>query len=139
MTLHLLYPPGPLYAHYRATEEALDYARKLHEHQLALQAAYPEHYDTDVHATVLVFNLRFIGRKIHALAASFRTCIQPGQSGGLSGRTIDLQTALQHFNAAVAARDAWNNTVGTSVNILELAFNCLASLEEDILMFEQLN
>lgn len=139
MPVTLLYPPGPLYAQYRGVEDALDYARKMHERQLALEAAHPNFYDPDVHATVLAFNLRIISRKIDALTAAFRNCIRPGQSGGVSRRTADLQRALQQYNAAVAARDAWDNAVDASVNVLDLAFDCLASIEEDIHLFEQQN
>lgn len=139
MPVTLLYPPGPLYAQYRGIEDALDYAKKLHERQLALEAAHPNFYDPDVHAIVLAFNLRFISRKIDALTAAFRACIQSGQVGGVSRRTTDLQTALQQYNAAVAARDAWDNPVQASLNVLDLAFDCLASIEEDIHLFEQKN
>lgn len=139
MALILLYPPGPLYAHYRGVEEALDYARTLHERQRALHAAHPDFYDADVHATVLAFNLRIISRKLDALASAFRACIRPGQVGGLSRRTAGLQQALQHYNAAVAARDAADNAVDATVNVLDLAFDCLSSLEEDIYLFEQTN
>lgn len=139
MPVTLLYPPGPLYAQYRGIEDALDYAKKLHERQLALEAAHPNFYDPDVHAIVLAFNLRFISRKIDALTAAFRACIQLGQVGGVSRRTTELQTALQQYNAAVAARDAWDNPVQASLNVLDLAFDCLASIEEDIHLFEQKN
>lgn len=139
MPVILLFPPGPLYAHYRGVEEALEYARILHERQRALEAAHPDFYDADVHATVLAFNLRIIGRKLDAFASAFRACILPGQSGGVSPRTAGLQQALQQFNAAVAARDAWDNAVDATVNVLDLAFDCLSSLEEDIYLFEQKN
>lgn len=139
MPLTLLYPPGPLYAHYRAAEEALDCTRKLHERQLALQVAHPDFYDVDVHASVLAFNLRIIGRKMDALAASFRTCIRADHSGGISRRTIELQNALQQYNAAVATRDAWDNAADAAANVLDLAFDCLASIERDILLFEERN
>ena len=80
MSLILLYPPGSLYRPYRAAEDALDFARQLHEQQLALQRQHAGMYNPDVHAIVLVFNLRVIGRKLDALAASFRAGIkaQPG-------------------------------------------------------------
>lgn len=139
MALSLLYPPGQLYAQYRSVEDALDYARKMHERQLALATAHPSFYDPDVHATVLAFNLRIISRKIDALIASFRSCIRPGQVGGVSRRTTSLQNALQQYNIAVAARDAWDNAVEPTVNVLDLAFDCLASTEEDIHSFEQQN
>lgn len=139
MPLTLLFPPGPLYAQYRAVEDALDYARKLHERQLGLEAAHPNFYDPDVHAIVLVFNLRIIARKIDALTAAFHACIQPGQADGTSTRTRNLQAALQQYNAAVAARDAWDNAVDAAANVLDLAFDCLASLEEDIHIFEEKN
>lgn len=139
MPLTLLYPPGPLYAQYRAVEDALDYARKLHERQLALEMSHPNFYDPDVHATVLAFNLRIISRKIDALMAAFRACIRPGDTGGISARTRNLQAALQQYNAAVAARDAWDNAVDASANVLDLAFDCLASIEEDIHIFEEKN
>lgn len=138
MALTLLYPPGPLYPHYRGAEDALAYARMLHERQHAL-AAHPDFYDPDVHAIVLAFNLRIISRKIDALASAFRACIRPGQTGGVSSRTARLQQALQQFNAAVAARDASDNAVEATVNVLDLAFDCLASIEEDIYLFEQNN
>lgn len=139
MALILLYPPGPLYAHYRGVEEALDYARTLHERQRALAATHPDFYDADVHATVLAFNLRIISRKLDTFASAFRACIRPGQIGGVSRRTAGLQQALQHYNAAVAVRDAWDNAVDATVNVLDLAFDCLSSLEEDIWLFEQRN
>lgn len=139
MPLNLLFPPGPLNAHYRGVEDALDYARTHHERQLALEAAHPDFYDPDVHAMVLAFNLRIVGRKMDALVAAFRASIRPGQTGGVSPRTLELQTALQQYNAAVATRDAWNNPVQASLNVLDLAFNCLASLEEDIHLFERKN
>lgn len=139
MPLPLLYPPGPLYAQYRSIEEALDFAQTMHERQLALKSAHPGFYDPDVHAIVLTFNLRIIGRKLDALALSFRACIRPGQAGGVSPRTAELQNALQHYNAAVAVRDAWDNPVDASTNVLDMAFDCLASLEGDIQAFEQQN
>jgi len=139
MSVILLFPPGPLYARYRAVEDALDFARRMHERQLALRAAHPARYDPDVHAIVLAFNLRVIGRKIDALVAAFRSAIRVGQQGGVSGETAELQSALQHYNAAVATRDAWDNPVEASVNVLDLAFDCLASLERDIQDFEQQN
>lgn len=139
MSVNLLYPPGPLYVHYRGIEEALDFARALHEKQLALKLSQPDIYEPDVHAIVLAFNLRIIGRKLDTLATAFRTCIRPGQSGGVSERTVELQTALQHYNVAVAARDAWDNPVDASRNVLDLAFHCLASLESDIRLFERQN
>lgn len=139
MSLALLYPPGPLYAKYRAVEDALAFAKKMHERQLALQLAHPEFHDPDVHAIVLAFNLRVIGRKIDALIAAFRTCIHPDRHDGVSVRTVELQTALQHYNAAVASRDAWDNAVEASLNVLDLAFDCLASVEEDVQLFEQRN
>jgi|GEM_PF-2495895 len=133
----LLFPPGPLYARYRAVEDALDFARKLHERQSALHASQPGHYDPDVHAIVLAFNLRVIGRKIDALISAFRAEIRVGTSKGVSHRTLELQSALQQYNAAVAGRDAWDNPVEASVNVLDLAFDCLASLEADIQAYEQ--
>lgn len=139
MPVTLLSPPGRLYASYRAIEDALDFAKTLHERQLALKVAHADFYDPDVHAIVLAFNLRVIGRKLDALIAAFRACIQPGQQGGVSPRTTELQTALQHYNAAVACRDAWDNPVEASLNVLDLAFDCLASIEEDIRTFEQRN
>jgi len=139
MPLNLLFPSGPLYAHYRGVEDALDYAKTHHERQLALEVAHADFYDPDVHAIVLAFNLRIIGRKMDALAAAFRASIRPGQTGGVSARTAELQTALQQYNAAVAARDAWDNPVQASLNVLDLAFDCLASLEEDIHLFELKN
>lgn len=139
MSLTLLYPPGRLYAQYRGVEDALDFAKSMHEQQLALQSARRDFYDPDVHAIVLAFNLRIVGRKIDALIASFRACICPGQHGGVSTRTIELQTALQQYNAAVACRDAWDNPVGASINVLDMAFDCFASAEGDIRLFEQRN
>ncbi|OWW21892.1 hypothetical protein [Noviherbaspirillum denitrificans] len=136
MPVTLLFPPGPLYARYRAVEDALDFARRMHERQQALGTA---HYDPDVHAIVLAFNLRVIGRKMDALISAFRSEIRLGQAGGVSPQTIALQAALQHYNAAVAARDAWDNPVDASINVLDLAFDCLASLERDIQDFEQRN
>lgn len=139
MPTTLLFPPGPLYARYRAVEDALDFARRMHERQIALRTRHPANYEPDVHAIVLAFNLRVIGRKIDALIAAFRSEIRIGQKGGVSPGTIELQSALQHYNAAVAARDAWDNPVEASVNVLDLAFDCLASLERDIQDFEQQN
>ena len=136
MPVTLLFPPGPLYARYRAVEDALDFARRMHERQRTLDAA---NYDPDVHAIVLAFNLRVIGRKMDALISAFRSEIRIGQAGGVSPQTIELQSALQHYNAAVAARDAWDNPVDASINVLDLAFDCLASLERDIQDFEQRN
>lgn len=137
MPLTLLYPPGPLYAQYRAAEHALDFTQSIHERQLALKAAHPDFYDPDVHAIALAFNLRVVSRKIDALAASFRTCIRSGRTGGPSRRTMELQAALQQYNAAIACRDAWDNPVDASINVLDLAFDCLASIEEDVQVFEQ--
>jgi hypothetical protein len=139
MPITLLFPPGPLYARYRSVEDALDFARRMHEQQVGLQIAHPESYDQDVHAIVLAFNLRVIGRKLDALIAAFRAEIRIDHHGGVSAKTMELQSALQHYNAAVAARDAWDNPVGASVNVLDLAFDCLASLESDIQAFEQQN
>jgi hypothetical protein len=139
MPLTLLFPPGPLYALYRAVEDALDFTRRLHERQVALRAARPEIYDPDVHAIVLAFNLRVIGRKLDALIAGFRSEIRIDRSGGVSHKTLELQSALQHYNAAVASRDAWDNPVDASANVLDMAFDCLASLESDIQAFEQQN
>ncbi|RZI44034.1 hypothetical protein EGT07_00990 [Herbaspirillum sp. HC18] len=139
MPLTLLFPPGPLYAQYRAVEDALHFARTMHERQLALHGAHPKYYDADVHAMVLAFNLRAIGRKIDSLVTAFRTQIRIGSSGGLSHRTLELQSALQQYNAAVASRDVWDNAVDASVNVLDLAFDCLASLEGDIQAYEQAN
>lgn len=139
MALTLLFPPGPLYARYRGVEDALDFARRMHERQVALRAAHPASYDPDVHAIVLAFNLRIIGRKMDALIAAFRAEIRVDHAGGVSPKTAGLQTALQHYNAAVASRDAWDNPVDASVNVLDLAFDCLASLESDIQAFEQMN
>lgn len=139
MPLTLLYPPGRLYGHYRGAEEALDFAKKMHEQQMALKSVHPQYYDPDVHATVLAFNLRIVARKIDALAAAFRACIRPGQAGGLTERTIELQRALQQYNAAVACRDAWENPVEASINVLDMAFDCFASMESDIRLFERRN
>ncbi|HEY0848021.1 MAG TPA: hypothetical protein VGE12_21830 [Noviherbaspirillum sp.] len=139
MPLILLYPPGHLYPQYRAAEDALDFAKTLHERQLALQRQHPDEYDPDVHAIVLVFNLRVIARKLDALAAAFRASVKPGQSGGLSRRTVELQTALREFNASVACRDAADNAVEAAVNVLDMAFDYLASLESDIQLFELQN
>jgi len=139
MPLTLLFPPGPLYARYRAVEDALDFARGMHERQLALRAAHPGSYEPDVHAIVLAFNLRVIGRKMDALVAAFRSEIRVGQRGGVSAETSELQAALQHYNAAVAARDAWDNPVDASVNVLDLAFDCLASVARDVHAFEEEN
>lgn len=137
--MNLLYPPGPLYAHYRSAEDALDFAKRLHGRQVALKSSHPDFYDEDLHAIALAFNLRIIGRKLDTLAASFRACIRPDHGGGISARTAELQTALQQYNAAVAGRDAWDNRVEASLNVLDLAFDCLASLEADIQLFEQRN
>jgi len=139
MSLVLLDPPGRLYAHYRSVEEALDFARKLHERQLALKSVHSDFYDPDVHAIVLAFNLRVVVRKLDALIAAFRAGIQAGQMGEVSLRTAELQTALQHYNAAVACRDPWDNPVEASRNVLDMAFDCFASLEADIRLFEQRN
>lgn len=139
MALTLLFPPGPLYARYRGVEDALDFARRLHEQQVGLRLAHPERYDPDVHAIVLAFNLRVIGRKLDALIAAFRSEIRIDHAGGVSQKTLELQSALQHYNAAVASRDAWDNPVDASANVLDLAFDCLASLEGDIQEFEQRN
>ena len=139
MPLTLLFPPGPLYARYRGVEDALDFARRMHERQIALRIAHPESYDPDVHAIVLAFNLRVIGRKLDALIAGFRAEIRVDHSGGVSRKTLELQSALQQYNAAVAVRDAWDNPVDATVNVLDLAFDCLASLERDIQAFEEQN
>lgn len=139
MPLTLLFPPGPLYARYRAVEDALDFARRMHERQLALRAAHTESYEPDVHAIVLAFNLRVIGRKMDALVAAFRSEIRVGQHGGITEATAELQSALQHYNAAVAMRDAGDNPVDASVNVLDLAFDCLASIERDVQAFEEEN
>ncbi len=139
MPLILLYPPGPLYALYRGLEDALEFAKNMHERQLALRSAHFDFYDPDAHATVLAFNLRVIGRKMDALITSFRTAIRPGSIGGVSQRTADLQTTLQQYNAAVACRDACDNPLDMSINALDLAFDCLASIEEDVHDFEQRN
>lgn len=137
--VQLLYPPGPLYGQYRSVEDALGIAKTMHEQQLALRAAHPDFYDPDVHAVVLAFNLRIVARKIDALASAFRIQIHAGQSGGVSTRTSSLQAALQQYNAAVACRDARDNPVNASVNVLDMAFDCFASLEKDIQIFEQRN
>lgn len=139
MPLTLLDPPGRLYAQYRAVEDALDFARKMHEQQTTLKSGLPQFYDPDVHAIVLAFILRIVGRKIDTLAAAFRACIRPGQRGEMSERTAELQSALQQYNAAVACRDAWDNPVDASINVLDMAFDCFASLEGDIRLFEQRN
>lgn len=139
MSLILLYPPGRLYPPYRDAEDALDFARKLHERQSSLQRRHHDLYDPDVHAIVLVFNLRVIGRKLDTLAAAFRAGIKAGQVGGVSTRTAGLLAALQEFNASVACRDAADNSVQAAINVLELAFDCLASLESDIQLFELQN
>lgn len=139
MPLILLYPPGHLYGPYRGVEDALDFAKKMHEKQMALKSACPAHYDADVHATVLAFNLRIVGRKIDTLTAAFRACIRPGQVGGVSQRSVELQTALQQYNAAVACRDAWDNPVDASINVLDMAFDCFTSIESDIRFFEDRN
>lgn len=139
MSLILLYPPGQLYPHYRSAENALDFAKRLHERQLALRTAHADWYDPDVHAIVIVFNLRIIGRKLDALASSFQTSIKTGQVGGLSARTISLQAALREFNASVACRDATDNTVEAAGNVLDMAFDYLASLASDIQRFELQN
>lgn len=139
MSLVLLDPPGRLYAQYRGVEDALDFAENLHERQLALKSAHPDFYDPDVHAIVLAFNLRVVVRKMDALIAAFRAAIQPGQIGEVSLRTAELQTALHHYNAAVACRDAWDNPVDASRNVLDMAFDCFSSLEADIRLFEQRN
>lgn len=106
---------------------------------MALQRGSPDWYDPDVHAIALAFNLRVIGRKLDALAATFRAQLQPGQSGGISRNSVDLLRALQQYNAAVACLDASDNTVQASLNVFEMAFDCLASLENDIQAFEQRN
>lgn len=139
MSLVLLYPPGPLYAQYRGVEDALGFAQRMHERQMALRRGSPDWYDPDMHAIALAFNLRVIGRKLDALAAAFRAQIQPGQSGGISRNSVDLLSALQQYNAAVACLDASDNTVQASLNVFEMAFDCLASLENDIQAFEQRN
>ena len=139
MSLILLYPPGRLYPQYRSAEDALDFARKLHERQASLQRKHSDLYDPDVHAIVLVFNLRVIGRKLDTLAASFRAGIKAGQVGGISTRTAGLLAALQEFNGSVACRDAADNSAQAAANVLELAFDCLASLESDIQLFELQN
>ena len=139
MSLIPLDPPSRLYAQYRSIEDALDFAKQLHEQQLALKSAQPDFYDPDVHAIVLAFNLRVVGRKLDTLITAFRTAMQPGQIGGISQRTAELQTALQHYNAAVSCRDAWDNPVDASCNVLDMAFDYFASIERDIRLFEQLN
>ncbi|HYD96759.1 MAG TPA: hypothetical protein VEC01_15630 [Noviherbaspirillum sp.] len=139
MPLTLLFPPGPLYAPYHALEDALDFARAMHEHQLRLRAGAPAYYDKDVHAIVLAFSLRAVGRKLDALIAAFRAQIRIDAAGGLSRRTLELQSAMQQYNAAVASRDVWDNSVDASANVLELAFDCLASLERDIQTYEERN
>jgi hypothetical protein len=139
MPLTLLFPPGPLYARYRAVEDALDFTRRMHERQVALRTTHRGSYEPDVHAIVLAFNLRVIGRKMDALITAFRAEIRVGHRGGVSAETVELQSALQHYNAAVAARDAGDNSVEASVNVLDLAFDCLASVERDIQAFEEQN
>lgn len=44
-----------------------------------------------------------------------------------------------NYNAAVACRDAWNNPVDASLNVLDMAFDCFVSIEGDIRLFEQRN
>lgn len=139
MPVQLLYPPGPLYAQYRSAEDALGIAKAMHEQQIALRAAHPDFYDPDVHAIVLAFNLRIITRKIDALATAFRMHIRAGQHGGVSACTAHLQSALQQYNGAVACRDARDTPVDATVNVLDMAFDCLASLEKDIQAYEQHN
>jgi hypothetical protein len=136
MSVTLLYPPGPLYAQYRGVEDALGVAQRMHERQLALRASNPGWYDPDMHAIVLAFNLRVIARKLDALVASFRATIHPNQDGGVSERTSGLLNALQQYNAAVACRDASDNSVDALANVLDMAFDCLALLEGDIQAFE---
>lgn len=139
MALILLYPPGHLYPLYRQVEDALAFARTLHERQVAMQNAHPQLYDPDVHAIVIDFNLRVIARKLDALATAFRAGIKAGQTGGVSERTSKLQAALHEFNASVACRDASDNSVDAAVNVLDMAHDCLASLESDIQTFELRN
>ncbi|WP_136417056.1 hypothetical protein [Herbaspirillum sp. ST 5-3] len=139
MPLNLLYPPGRLYAQYRAVEGALDFMATLHAGQTALKSLHPDLYDPDTHICVLAFNLRVVGRKIDSLVSAFRACIQPGQVGGVSQQTTDLQLALQEYNATVASVDPWDNLLHAAINAFSLAYDYLRSVEEDIQLFEQNN
>ncbi len=94
---------------------------------------------TSIYICALAFNLRVVGRKIDTLVSAFRAAIQPGHTGGLSTRSIDLQAALQAYNASVAATDPWDNPFYAVVNAVGLAFDYLRSVEEDIQLFEQQN
>lgn len=137
MTLTLLYPPGPLYAYYREVEAALGVAQQMHERQMALKAVHPDFYDPEVHAMVLAFNLRMVGRKMDALISSFRACIPSAHRDSVSPQTARLQAALQQYNAALAACDARDTPVEISLNVLEMAFACLASIEQDVQYVER--
>ncbi|HJV85159.1 MAG TPA: hypothetical protein VJ698_06755 [Noviherbaspirillum sp.] len=139
MPLNLLYPPGPLYTQYRAVEDALNFLDALHVRQTALKSSHPDLYDVDVHICLLAFNLRVVGRKLDSLVAAFQAVIQTRQVGSLSQRSLEIQAALQEYNASVAATDPWDNPFHAAVNALGLAFDYLRSVEEDIQQFEQQN
>jgi hypothetical protein len=52
------------FAQHKDLERTLDFARDVHEAQLRLKDTNLRSYDASVHAGILAFHLRTIGRKV---------------------------------------------------------------------------
>jgi hypothetical protein len=130
---------GLLLARYKAVEDVLDFAKDVNEQQLRLRQSHADIYNLDVHCGVIAFNLRTISRKIDELVTALHRNAGKGTAVqfSVSERTVSLQEALHEYNAATACRDPWEISLQAAMNCLELAFDCLESIENDIYAYER--
>lgn len=130
---------GAFFAQHNDLEKTLDFARDIHEAQLRLKDTNARGYDAHVHAGILAFHLRTVSRKIDGLVIEFSRRLAAGRSApAASKRSVRLQNALREYNASVAGVDPWDISLNDTVKTLDIAFDCLQSIDADISGYEQL-
>jgi hypothetical protein len=130
---------GAFFAQHKDLERTLDFARDIHEAQLRLKDTNPRSYDASVHAGILAFHLRTISRKADGLVIELDRRLSSGRrASAASKRTSRLRNALREYSASVAGADPWDIVLSDAVAALELAFDCLESVDADISGYEQL-
>jgi hypothetical protein len=134
----LMHPHGAFFAQHKDLERTLDFARDIHEAQLRLKDTNARGYDVYVHAGILAFHLRTISRKADGLVIEMGRRLASGRGNwSASRRTVLLQNALREYNACLAGADPWDIDLDEAVKTLDMAFECLESIDAEISGYEE--
>jgi hypothetical protein len=137
--MSLMHSYGAFFAQHKDLEKTLDFARDIHEAQWRLKDTNARSYDASVHAGILAFHLRTISRKADGLVIELGRRLASGRrASAASRRTLRLQNALREYNASLAGTDPWDISLNNAVKAMDTAFDCLDSIDADILGYEQL-